>query len=66
MIPRGRVAFGATALVSLWAASACGPGAPPAGQPAMVTLTAQTMGAVRQEFNGTSDRTRVVLLLSPT
>lgn len=45
---------------------ACGPGTAPVGQPPMVFLTEQTLETVRQAFNETSDRPRVVLLLSPT
>lgn len=47
-------------------AAACGPGTAPTGQPPMVTLTAQTLEVVRQQFNQDADQARVVLLLSPT
>ena len=53
-------------LITALSINACGPGTPPAGQPAMVVLTAQTLEMVRQEFNRAADQTRVVLLLSPT
>ena len=67
MIPARRHVVGmlASAVVAAGVV-ACGPGTAPAGQPPMVLLTAQTLETVRQEFNQASDRSRVILLLSPT
>jgi hypothetical protein len=36
---------------------------PPAGQP---PLAAMDLGKLRADFNGASDRARLILLLSPT
>lgn len=38
----------------------------PAGQPAMVDLSERTLPDLKAEFNRTSARTRIILLLSPT
>lgn len=40
-------------------------GTPP-GQPPLASLTPDNFGNFRQEFNSTTDRARLVLLLSPT
>jgi len=40
-------------------------GTPP-GQPPLASLTPDNFANFRQEFNGTADRARLVLLLSPT
>ena len=61
----GRLLSGAL-VAGLLGVAACGPGTAPAGQPPMITISDQTLEAVRQEFNRTVGETRVVLLLSPT
>lgn len=38
----------------------------PQGQPALTYLSAGTLGDLRTAFNAASDRTRLLLLLSPT
>jgi len=38
----------------------------PRGQPALTHLSADTLGDLRAAFNAASDRTRLLLLLSPT
>jgi len=38
----------------------------PPGQPQLVTLSAQNLSTLFQQFDAASDRTRVVALLSPT
>jgi hypothetical protein len=38
----------------------------PLGQPPLTSLTPDNFQNFRQEFNGTADRARLVLLLSPT
>lgn len=38
----------------------------PAGQPALVEMNGSTLSALQAEFNRTSDKLRVILLLSPT
>jgi hypothetical protein len=43
-----------------------GPAAMPAGQPALVEITPQTLEQLRAEFNAAADQVRVVALLSPT
>ena len=48
------------------AITACGPGTAPVGQAPMVTMTAEALETVRQQFNAAADGPRVVLLLSPT
>jgi hypothetical protein len=37
----------------------------PAGQPSLVELNGSTLSALQAEFNRTSDKLRVILLLSP-
>ncbi len=44
----------------------CGPGNAPAGQPPMITMTAEAMETLQEQFNAAPEATRVVLLLSPT
>ena len=44
----------------------CGPGRAPTGQPPMIEVTADTLEAMRQQFNAAADAARVVVLLSPT
>lgn len=39
---------------------------PPAGQPALQSLTAQNVSEIKNEFNAAKDDVRVLLLLSPT
>jgi hypothetical protein len=41
-------------------------GHPPAGQPPLVQINDASLSALRSEFNHTSDKLRVILLLSPT
>lgn len=43
-----------------------GGGEPPAGQPAMVTLTADNFATLPKQFNEASGSVRVILLMSPT
>jgi hypothetical protein len=38
----------------------------PAGQSSLVELNGSTLSALQAEFNRTSDKLRVILLLSPT
>ena len=38
----------------------------PAGQPPLVEMNGATLSALQAEFNRTSDKLRVILLLSPT
>lgn len=38
----------------------------PEGQPPLTDLSAGTLGNLRAAFNGAADRTRLLLLLSPT
>ena len=38
----------------------------PAGQPSLVEMNGSTLSALKAEFNQTSDKLRVILLLSPT
>jgi len=38
----------------------------PAGQPALVEMNGSALSALQAEFNRTSDKLRVILLLSPT
>jgi hypothetical protein len=38
----------------------------PAGQPALVTLDAGSLDALRADFNRSAGETRIVILLSPT
>jgi hypothetical protein len=38
----------------------------PSGQPALTTIDPPALAAFREEFNSTADRTRVIVLLSPT
>jgi hypothetical protein len=41
-------------------------GSSPSGQPPLASLTPNNLDQFRREFNGASDRNRLVLLLSPT
>lgn len=43
-----------------------GPVAMPAGQPALVEITPQSIEQLRAEFNEHADKPRIVALLSPT
>lgn len=43
-----------------------GPRHVPPGQPPLGTLSASSLEALRADFNRNADRTRVILLLSPT
>jgi hypothetical protein len=48
-------------------AAACGPGRTPSGQePVAVLQPASGLDDIQEQFNAAADRTRVVLLLSPT
>ena len=38
----------------------------PVGQPALVQVNGSTLSALKEEFNRTSEKLRVILLLSPT
>jgi hypothetical protein len=38
----------------------------PEGQPPLATLSASSLEALRADFNRDADRTRIILLLSPT
>jgi hypothetical protein len=38
----------------------------PHGQPPLTSLTPNNLGAFKRQFNDAADRTRLVLLLSPT
>jgi hypothetical protein len=38
----------------------------PVGQPALVEMNGSALSALQAEFNRTSDKLRVILLLSPT
>lgn len=38
----------------------------PLGQPSLVEIDGASLSALRSEFNRTSDKLRVILLLSPT
>jgi hypothetical protein len=38
----------------------------PEGQPPLATLSASTLETFRADFNRDADRTRIILLLSPT
>jgi len=41
-------------------------GSPPNGQPPLTSLTSNNLDQFKREFNGAVDRSRMVLLLSPT
>jgi len=41
-------------------------GSPPSGQPPLTSLSPNNLDQFRREFNGAVDRSRMVLLLSPT
>lgn len=43
-----------------------GPSQAPPGQAALVRVNAETLEAMRTEFNAASEQTRVLALLSPT
>ena len=43
-----------------------GAGQTPAGQPPMKSLSAQSIGEIKNEFNAAKGDVRVLLLLSPT
>ena len=43
-----------------------GGGQAPSGQPPLRSLTAQSVGGIKREFNSARDDVRVLLLLSPT
>ena len=38
----------------------------PAGQPPLATLDAASLAALKTDFNGASNETRLIVLLSPT
>ena len=55
------------ALLAVAILSGCGPGTAPAGQPPMVLLGDNAaLDSLREQFNKAADRTRVIVLLSPT
>lgn len=63
-------AFALVSLVVIGAAAIAwiklAPRPTPAGQAPLATLDEKTFGQLREAFNASSDRTRVVALLSPT
>ena len=61
-IPLGVVAVLATAM--LW--YLYGERRVPEGQPPLATLSASSLESLRADFNRDADRTRIILLLSPT
>lgn len=60
------MAVGVALALSGLLSGACGPGRVPAGQPAVVTITAGGMAALEQEFNQAAGHPRALLLISPT
>lgn len=56
----------AAVVVVLGAMYFTSPGHAPAGQPALVEINGASLSALQAEFNRTSDKLRVILLLSPT
>ena len=54
------------ALVTLGGVYFTRTGHAPEGQPALVEMNDSTLSALEVEFNRTSDKLRVILLLSPT
>jgi hypothetical protein len=63
-----RYVFGAVAAVLLLAAILYlyGGGHTPAGQPALQSVTPQSVGVIKSAFNTAKGEVRVLLLLSPT
>lgn len=60
------IVLAAAAVVTLGAVYFTRTGHAPAGQPALVEINNSTLSALKVEFNRTSDKLRVILLLSPT
>jgi hypothetical protein len=60
------IVLAAVAVVILAAFYFMRTGHAPAGQPALVEMNGATLSALQAEFNRTSDKLRVILLLSPT
>jgi hypothetical protein len=58
-------ALGALAL-SYYAYLRYAPRGTPAGQPALVSLTPENFGTLKERFNAESDKTRVLVMVSPT
>ena len=69
MIPMKRAYIVSAILAALLAAAGLylyGGGQTPAGQPPLKSLSAQSVGEIKNEFNAAKDDVRVLLLLSPT
>ena len=60
------IALAAAVVVILGAVYFARTGHTPAGQSSLVELNGSTLSALQAEFNRTSDKLRVILLLSPT
>jgi len=60
------IIFAAAVVVILAAVYFTRTGHAPAGQPALVAVNGSTLPELQAEFNGSSDKLRVILLLSPT
>jgi hypothetical protein len=65
-IAGGALALGAATLVALVSWHVVGPRRTPVGQPPLVRLTAENFDELRAAFNAHADKTRFVVLLSPT
>ena len=52
--------------LGLLAAYLLPPGKTPPGQPALVSLSPESLLSLKEAFNGASNRTRVIAFLSPT
>jgi hypothetical protein len=64
---RGRsIVLAAVAVVVLGGIYFTRTGDAPADQPSLVEVNNATLAAMRDEFNRTADKLRVILLLSPT
>ncbi len=65
-----RRTFGVAGLVVLLLAAVAwyrfAPGEAPAGQPPLVTIDPQALEGLKADFNRHSNKTRLILLLSPT
>jgi len=62
----GSIALAAAVVVILGGVYFTPTGHAPAGQSSLVELNSSTLSALQAEFNRTSDKLRVILLLSPT
>jgi hypothetical protein len=64
---KGKYIFGAMAVLAIAGiVYLYGGSQAPAGQPPLLSLTAQNLAAVKNEFNAANNDVRVLLLLSPT